>query len=129
MPSMPSPVVVLFWVAFTLVSMLGILYQASIAKADRRQKFASGGIAVRINNGRSIRVVVSFVASAVLMASLLLESPKWDAAEWALIVAAVALYPPAEFAVARRVLCEYEPMQSKATMPRRPRRSATSFGR
>ena len=81
MPSMPSPVVVLFWVAFTLVSMLGILYRASIAKANRQQKFALGGIAARINNGRSIRVIVSFVASAVLMASLLLESPKWDAAE------------------------------------------------
>ena len=110
LPSMPSPGVALFWVAFTLVSMVGILYQASIAKANRQQKYASGGIAARVNNGRSIRLIVSFVASAVLMASLLLESPKWDIAEWALIVAAIALYPFVEFAVHRRALREYEPI-------------------
>lgn len=85
LPAMSSPAVALFWVAFTLISMLGILYQASISKANRQQKFIAGGIAARINNGRSVRLIISFILSAWLMASLLLESPKWDTAEWALI--------------------------------------------
>lgn len=111
MPSMPSFVVALFWVAFTLISMIGILYQASVKKANKQQMFAPGGIMACINNGRSIRLIVSFVVSALLMASLLLESPKWDAAEWALIiVATVALYPLVELAIRRRASHEFEPI-------------------
>lgn len=110
LPAMPSPIVALSWIVFTLISMLGILYQASISKANRQQKFVAGGIAARINNGRSIRLIISFVLSAWLMASLLLESPKWDMAEWTLILAAIALYPLVKFIVRRRTVREYEPI-------------------
>ena len=108
LPAMSSPAVVLFWVTFTLVSMLGILYQASIDKANKQQKFVSGGIAARINNGRFIRIIVSFALSALLMASLLLESPKWDAAEWAFIITAAVLYPFVKFIVGKLTKREYE---------------------
>lgn len=110
LPAMPSPIVALSWIVFTLISMLGILYQASISKANRQQKFIAGGIAARINNGRSVRLIISFILSAWLMASLLLESPKWDTAEWALILAAIALYPLVQFIVRRRTVREYEPI-------------------
>lgn len=110
LPAMSSPAVALFWVAFTLISMLGILYQASISKANRQQKFIAGGIAARINNGRSVRLIISFILSAWLMASLLLESPKWDTAEWALILAAIVVYPLAKFVIRKRTVHEYEPI-------------------
>ena len=108
LPKMPSPVVALFWVAFTLVSMLGILYQASIAKANRQQKFVAGGIGARFNNGRTFRLILSFVVSAMLMASLLLETPRWNVAEWLFIVAAVVVYPLVEIVVRWRIPHEYE---------------------
>lgn len=110
LPKMPSSVVALFWVAFTIVSMLGILYQASIAKANKQQKYVSGGMRARVNNGRVGRLVLSFAASAVFMASLLLEAPKWDVVEWTFIAAAVVVYPLVEFILRRRAPYEFEPI-------------------
>ena len=114
LPAMPSPVVAVLWAVFTVVSMLGILYQASIRKANKQQQFIAGGIAAWFNNGRLFRLIASFAASAVLMASLLLESPKWDIAEWALIIAAVVFYPLVEYIVYLRVCREYEEIFQKA---------------
>ena len=106
LPAMPSSVVAVLWAVFTVVSMLGILYQASIRKANKQQQFIAGGIAAWFNNGRLFRLIASFVVSAVLMSSLLLESPKWDIAEWALIIAAVMFYPLVEYIVYLRVCRE-----------------------
>ena len=108
LPAMPSLVVALFWIVFTLMSMLGVLYQASINKVNKQQKFITGGIAARANNGRSIRLIISFALSAWLTASLLLESPKWDIAEWALIMTAVLFYPLVKIIVRKRTIREYE---------------------
>ena len=108
LPAMPSLVVALFWIAFTIMSMFGVLYQASIDKANRQQKFVTGGIAARVNNGRSIRLIASFALSAWLTASLLLESPKWDIAEWALIMTAVLFYPLVKTIIRKRTIREYE---------------------
>lgn len=110
LPAMPSPVVASLWVIFTLVSTLGILYQASIKKANKQQQFVEGRIAAGVNNGRSFRLIGSFALSAALMASLLLESPKWDIAEWALITVAVVLYPLVKFIALKLAEHEYEPI-------------------
>lgn len=108
LPAMPSLVVALFWIVFTIMSMFGVLYQASIDKANRQQKFVTGGIAAQVNNGRFIRLIASFALSAWLTASLLLESPKWDIAEWALIITAVLFYPLVKIIVRKRTIREYE---------------------
>lgn len=108
LPSMPSPAVALFWAAFTVVSMLGLLYQMSINKAHRQYKYIKGGVSAWFNNGRILRIIASFVLSAIFSASLLLESPGWNAVEWGLIVAAVVLYPLVEVAARCWARNEYE---------------------
>ncbi len=47
--------------------------------------------------------------SAACMASLFLESPKWDIAEWVLIFAAVVVYPVVLLLMRRYARREYEP--------------------
>lgn len=117
LPSMPSPVVALVWAAFTVVSMLGLLYQMSINKAHRQCKYAKGGIQAWFNNGRLLRVIISFVASAIFIAGLFLESPSWDAAEWGLIAAAIVLYPLVEVAAKWWARREYSPLfQTSGTL-------------
>ena len=60
LPKMPSPVVALFWVAFTLVSMLGVLYQMFIRKVHKQLLYPVGSIAARFNGGRTISIIGSF---------------------------------------------------------------------
>ncbi len=84
LPKMPSPVVALFWVAFTLVSMLGCFTRWLFVKCTS-SLYPVGSIAAKFNGGRTISIIVSFCLSAVCMASLLLEAPKWDAAEKVLL--------------------------------------------
>lgn len=117
LPSMPSPVVALVWAVFTVVSMLGLLYQMSINKAHRQCKYAKGGIQAWFNNGRLLRIIISFVASAIFIAGLFLESPSWDAAEWGLIAAAIVLYPLVEVAAKWWARREYSPLfQTSGTL-------------
>lgn len=108
LPKMPSPVVALFWVAFTLVSMLGALYQAVIRKVHKQLLHPMGSIAAKVNDGRTISIIVAFCLSAACMASLLLEAPKWDAAEKGIVVLAIALYPIIERLVGCLAKREYE---------------------
>lgn len=118
MPSMPSPVVALFWVAFTLVSMLGVLYQMVIRKVHKQLLYPVGSIAAKFNAGRTISIIVSFCLSAVCMASLLLEAPKWDAAEKGIVVLAIVLYPIVECLVGRLAKREFEPAYQTAAKVR-----------
>lgn len=68
-----------------------------------------GGLFARVNNGRIFSFIVSFCVSAACMASLFLESPKWDIAEWVLIFAAVVVYPVVLLLMRRYARREYEP--------------------
>lgn len=44
------------------------------------------------NEGRFAAIVGGFILSAVCMATLILEAPKWDVFEWGLVSASTALY-------------------------------------
>lgn len=118
LPKMPSPVVALFWVVFTLVSMLGALYQMVIRKVHKQLLYPAGSIAAKINGGRTISIIVAFCLSAVCMASLLLEAPKWDAAEKDIVVLAIVLYPIIECLVGRLAKREFEPAYQTAARVR-----------
>lgn len=118
LPKMPSPVVALFWVAFTLVSMLGVLYQMFIRKVHKQLLYPVGSIAAKFNGGRTISIIGSFCLSAVCMASLLLEAPKWDAAEKGIVVLAIVLYPIVECLVGRLAKREFEPAYQTAAKVR-----------
>ena len=106
---MPAPFLALFWAFFTLASTAGVMYQVVVRKTHRQFKYASGGLFARVNNGRIFSFIVSFCVSAACMASLFLESPKWDIAEWVLIFAAVVVYPVVLLLMRRYARREYEP--------------------
>ena len=106
---MPAPFLALFWAFFTLASTAGVVYQVVVRKTHRQFKYASGGLFARVNNGRIFSFIVSFCVSAACMASLFLESPKWDIAEWVLIFAAVVVYPVVLLLMRRYARREYEP--------------------
>ena len=106
---MPAPFLALFWASFTLASTAGVMYQVVVRKTHRQFKYASGGLFARVNNGRIFSFIVSFCVSAACMASLFLESPKWDIAEWVLIFAAVVVYPVVLLLMRRYARREYEP--------------------
>ena len=108
-PKMPAPFLALFWAFFTLASTAGVMYQVVVRKTHRQFKYASGGLFARVNNGRIFSFIVSFCVSAACMASLFLESPKWDIAEWVLIFAAVVVYPVVLLLMRRYARREYEP--------------------
>lgn len=106
---MPAPFLALFWAFFTLASTAGVVYQVVVRKTHRQFKYAAGGLFARVNNGRIFSFIVSFCVSAACMASLFLESPKWDIAEWVLIFAAVVVYPVVLLLMRRYARREYEP--------------------
>lgn len=43
----------------------------------------------RRNEGRFIAIVGSFLLSAICMATLILEAPKWSVLEWGLIAGSI----------------------------------------
>lgn len=106
---MPVPFLALFWAFFTLASTAGVMYQVVVRKTHRQFKYAADGLFARVNNGRIFSFIVSFCVSAACMASLFLESPKWDIAEWVLIFAAVVVYPVVLLLMRRYARREYEP--------------------
>lgn len=106
---MPAPFLALFWAFFTLASTAGVMYQVVVRKTHRQFKYAADGLFARVNNGRIFSFIVSFCVSAACMASLFLESPKWDIAEWVLIFAAVVVYPVVLLLMRRYARREYEP--------------------
>lgn len=108
LPLMPPACAAVFWAVLTSVSCAGVMYQVVIRKTHRQFKLVNGGVLARINNGRALSLTVSFIVSAACMASLLLEAPKWDVAEWLLIAAAVVLFPAVGTLVRHFVAKEYE---------------------
>ena len=105
---MPSPAVALFWMLFTLFSTLGMLYLVAIRKVHIQMKYVNSGIAAKFNNGRIISIIVCFCVSVICMASLLLESPKWDSVVWVIVFVTVVLYPMISMIVEYFVRRQYE---------------------
>ena len=116
---MLSPLVIaLVWAALSAVSAVGITYHRVVRKTLKQHEYAEKGLLSRLNNGRTVCLVVSFVASAWCMAGLILEAPTWGVAEWVLVVTAIPLYLGV-FLLAQRFLShEYKPVYraSKATL-------------
>ena len=113
-PLMPPFFAALFWAALSAASAIGLTYHAVIRKARNQFMLKSGGKAARINNGRIISLIVSFVVSAVLVAGLVFESPKWGIAEWVVVAAAIPLYGAVYLRMKRLVAGELEPLFQKS---------------
>lgn len=107
---LPPAAIAATWAVLSVASMLGMAYHHVMRKTLRQYAYEAGGRLAKLNNGRAVCLVVSFLISAVFVASLMLEVPKWGAVEWGIAGAGALAYPFA-FLLARWILRgEYRPM-------------------
>lgn len=107
-PLMPPAGIALAWAVLSAASALGLVYCAVIKKTHNRAKYREGGMLHKLNEGRIMRMIGSFVLAAVCMAGLILESPKWGVPEWILVAAAIPAYAAVLIIARRKLGREYE---------------------
>ena len=88
----PGWCVAVVWAACSVLLAAGITYHAVVKKTINQVAFRAGGVLGRINGGRTFRLIVAFVVSAVGVAGLLVASVGWDVWQWGLAVTAVPLF-------------------------------------
>lgn len=114
LPSAPPVVVALALALLGLLGASGIAYGWMSLKTLRQVKYMEDGQLSKLNNGRVLCLVVSFVLAVASAAGLLIESPKWDTVQWALLAVAVPLYYIVWRAVCHFVKKEYAPRFRRA---------------
>lgn len=107
--SLPPLAIALVWAALSTVGALGLTYHRVVRKTLKQYEYQAKGWLSRINGGRVICLVVAFVGSAVCMAGLMFELPKWGALEWVLGAAAIPVYLAVSLGVQRFVRGEIKP--------------------
>ncbi len=88
----PGWCVAVVWAVCSVLLAAGITYHAVVKKTINQVAFRAGGVLGRINGGRTLRLIMAFVVSAVGVAGLLVASVGWDVWQWGLAVAAVPLF-------------------------------------
>ena len=91
-PIMPAPCLALCWAALSAALSVTAVYHVTIRKTHKQTMYKAGGVLGRINSGRLLGLLVGFVVSAFCVGCLIVESPKWDASEWCVIVLSAPLY-------------------------------------
>ena len=88
----PGWCVAVVWAVCSVLLAAGITYHAVVKKTINQAALHAGGMLGRINGGRTFRLIVAFIVSAVGVAGLLVASVGWDAWQWGLAMAAVPLF-------------------------------------
>ena len=115
-PLMSAPCLALTWAGLSAVSAIGIAYHAVIRKTHRQVKLRKDARLSKLNGGRALSMLASFVAAAVFMAGFIMESPKWETPQWLLVAFSAPLFAIISAAVGRHVKDEYElPYRSSRT--------------
>lgn len=91
-PLLPALAIGLFWAVLSAVSSLGFAYQVVVRKMHRQFILEEGGRFSRFNNGRAFWLTVGFIVSAICVAGIIFEAPKWDSGEWLIVLLSVPLY-------------------------------------
>lgn len=107
--SLPAGAVAAVWAVLSAVSTLGPTYRSVVNRTIKQQTYEGGGYLARRNNKRVLRILAAFAVSAVCVAGLVFETPRWDAPEWCLVAAAVPVYLLVFLCVRRFVDREYRP--------------------
>ncbi len=113
MPVMPGTLVAVCWAALSLLATMGVMYQVVLRKVHRSMKFSQPGVIGSVNKGRVFYLIGSYLLSAVCVAGLLLEAPRWDVWVWALVLFCLLFFPVAHRVVSHFVEREYEPLFRK----------------
>lgn len=108
-PSMPPLVLALVWAALSALVAIGYTYYGTIKKLQTQLTLKADGKLARLNEGRAIRLIISFVVAALLMAGLIFQAPSWDTPHWLLVFAAVPVNYLVALGVGRVLFHEFEP--------------------
>ena len=90
--SLPPLTVGLFWAVLSVVASLGFAYQVVVRKMHKQLILEEGGRLSKLNNGRTFWLIAGFIVSAICVAGIIFEAPKWDAGEWLIVLLSVPLY-------------------------------------
>ena len=91
-PTMPPICLAFLWSILSIASAIGVAYHYVINKARNRTGLEDGGVVARMNSGRFFSLTIAFVVSAMCVGGMMLELPKWELPEWAMLIAAIPLY-------------------------------------
>lgn len=112
--TLPPALIAIVWALLSAAAAMGLVYHATVRKLHRQQMLKEGGRLARLNGGRVVSIATVFIVSAVCIAGLMLEVPKWDWPEWIAVVLAALAYPGIYYLVARFLRKEYEPLFSSS---------------
>lgn len=88
----PSAAIPLIVAAFAVFSTAGVMYGVVARRLHRQYKLKESGQLSKRNRGWTFWLVGYFALSLVSGFMFMLESPRWDAAEWAMVWLAVPVY-------------------------------------
>lgn len=108
-PVLPMWALLPFLIAFAVLSTMGALYHTVIWRFHKQYKLVAGGTLSYYNRRWRVWFAGFMIASLVSAFLFMLESPKWDALEWALLCAAIPIYYVVFKASASFLSREYAP--------------------
>lgn len=80
------------WALASAFLAVGVTYHAVVKKTFKQVGYCRDGLLARVNGGRTVRLFVAFVASALCVAGLMLASSSWDTWEWGAAVVSVPAF-------------------------------------
>lgn len=110
---LPPQAIAIVWAILSFFAAIAMAYPAIIKKNNTKEMFQNTSEAAKRIGGRTFRLIGSFILSAILIASLLAESQKWDMAEWMIAAASAVLYFIVSLGVARTVRNQYSPFYQR----------------
>ena len=109
----PPAAIAAVWALLSLFAAIAMAYPAIIKKNNTKEMFLNTSEAAKRIGGRTFRLIGSIVLSAILVASLLVESQKWDAVEWVIAAVSAPLYFAISLGVAQEVKKHYSPLYQR----------------
>lgn len=90
--SLPPQALVIIWLVATSCLAVAMTYPYIVKKHNAKEMFNDGTKASSFINGRLVRVIVSFLFSALLLATLMIATQKWGTAQWIFAVLGIPVY-------------------------------------
>lgn len=113
-PQLSIGVVAVTVVAYALLSTCGQLYGVVIRRKHKQFKLEADGKLSSINRRWVVSLIVSFVASLISGILFILEAPRWELPEWALLWAAIPGFFVIYEIMQNRLSGEFKPWALKA---------------
>ena len=114
----PPAAIAIIWAITSALFTITLAYPFIIKKINTKEMFQDGSEISKRINGRVGRLIFCFVISAVLVASLMIESLKWTILEWVLVYCSIPFYFSLAIIINNKwIKKEYKPLyQRRGTM-------------